>query len=360
MHGIVAERHGRGERADGRRALPVQEDFCEIVLVDGHGDCLADAQVFEVFILEVERDLIDARRVDLTDLVLVVIHEKFEARIRQALHSIELAVLHRHRQRVAVRDALDNDLVHLRLHVAPVVFVFHKVDLRVGNGRRDIRARADDDLVMLARIDVDDAAVRIGQVVQERRHFFLRFDRDGLAVRRDGLDLQVFRRTVMLRKQVVKAFLNLFARDFLAVREADIILQIDFDRVVVNLLVVLREPRLELHGLREAEQRLADAVAQRRPADVRVMRIRADVLVRDAVGNRAVRECFVVAGRFLSAAAAAARREERCREEHGDAGPQLAGGCERLRQFHKVLLFSKESITCCGRRGRRAACPRGG
>ena len=97
----------------------------------------------------------------------------------------------------------------------------------------------------------------------------------------------------MLRHEIFQARLDRLARHLLAVGKHDIVAQLDLHRIFIDLLKALGEPRHRLHLLIEAEQGLADTVAQGTPAVVGNMRVRARILHRRAVRHRAVGKDFL-------------------------------------------------------------------
>ena len=293
-HGITAKRHALGERADRRRTVALQQHLAEVLLIERHRNRPTHAHILQLGRLVVERRLIDARRIGLADLVLcAVLLEKLQTRIGQTLRGIQLAALHRHRQRITVGNALDNDLVELRLDSAPILLVFRKLHFGIRDLLRHIRAGADDDAILFSRFHVDDAGIGICQCVDERRHLLARYEGDGLSIRRDGLELQILRCAVMLRHEIFQARLDRLARHLLTVGKHDIVAQLDLHRIFVHLLKALGKPRHRLHLLIEAEQGLADSVAQGAPAVVGNMRVRARILHRRAVRHRAVGKDFL-------------------------------------------------------------------
>ena len=88
----------------------MQQNVGEVLFVDRHRDRATNIQILQLRRVEIKRGLIYARRIGLTQFEFVgSIFEELEARIRQTLNRIELAVLHCHRQSIAVGYALDRD-----------------------------------------------------------------------------------------------------------------------------------------------------------------------------------------------------------------------------------------------------------
>ena len=143
--------------------------------------------------------------------------EEAQAGIGESLHGIELAILHGHRERIAIRDALDDDLVHLWLYVTPVVLVLLEYDLGIADGYRQIRSCADDDVIVFPCFHIDDAPVGIGKVIEESGYLLLGFDCDGVIICCDGVDLEVFWSTVILFQQVIETCLDGLSRYLLSV-----------------------------------------------------------------------------------------------------------------------------------------------
>ena len=238
--------------------------------------------------------------------------------IGKPLSRVDFAVLKRHGKRVTVQDSLDDDFIQLRFYRAPVFVVFLQHDFVIRNGDSHIRACTHNDTVLFTGLHVDDAAVRVRKVIQKRGSLFLALYSYRLSLCGDGFDFQVSRRTVMIFYKCLKACLDSLACDLLAVGKCNIVLQIDFYRIVVNLLIVLCQPWLKLQVILEAEQRLADAVAYGRPAHIGIMRICSRVFVGRAVRCRAVGE-YLFLGCLLLLSSAAARQKNRsaqcqCRE----------------------------------------------
>ena len=108
--------------------------------------------------LEIERDLIDAGSIDLRNFVVIVL-EKLQRRVREPLNGVKLAILHSHSQSIAVSNALDGNFIHLRLDCAPIIFIRDEVNLRIGNLDGFVRAGADNDIILDAFVNVDNATV---------------------------------------------------------------------------------------------------------------------------------------------------------------------------------------------------------
>ena len=75
---------------------------------------------------------------------------------------------------------------------------------------------------------------------------------------------------------------------FLTVGKSSGVVNFNFNGEVVDLLKTFRKPRLKLHMLIEFKERLADTVAERRPAAVTFVRIGTDIFHCHAVSHCAV------------------------------------------------------------------------
>ena len=169
--------------------------------------------------------------------VVVVVVEQLVARVRQAIGGIHFAGLQGALKRIGVGELTHDDGVDLR-GAAPVVLVLVQGNLGIGHGLGNVGAGAGHVAVLgHARLHVDDAAVRVAQVVDERRARLARLDGDGVALGGDVGDLHVAGRTVVLGDQVVEAFLHGLAVHGAAVRELHVVAQRDLHMRVIDELV---------------------------------------------------------------------------------------------------------------------------
>ena len=115
---------------------------------------------------------------------------------------------------------------------------------------------------------------------------------NGLAVRGNLVDFQVVRRPVIAPDQIFQTGLDGFPRHFFSVGKGNVIPQLEFQCMVVDLRIGLGQPRLDIHFLVEFEERFPYAIADGAPAAVGVMGVGTGVLHGRSVGHGPVMKYF--------------------------------------------------------------------
>ncbi len=302
-HRVVAKSEIAREGAHRRGSTTVEQDLDKALLVDAQGKSVAHGRVAHhrrgVVCLRKE----GTARLAALDVERGVLKQRI-ARIRQTVGSVDLAGLQRHGERVAVSDGSHGNVRHRR-GTSPIVGVCHKRNLGVAH-RRGAKGSGTCDVVVggNTRLHVDDGAVRVAQVVDERGLGTLRGDGERHAVGLDGIDLKVERGSVVHGEQVVETLLHGLRVHIATAGETHALAQLDDDRGVVRELVGLGKPALGLHRIGELEERLAHAITHAAPARIVSMGVEPRVVHLGAVAGGTVCERRTVgqgAARHLSA-----------------------------------------------------------
>ena len=325
-HGLNAltEREAVGEGTGRGVAVAVEQHVDEVLLVDAHGDRLADGgiahdRIAGVLLVEVHHAPEAAAGLDAGELVVVVLKERI-AGIGHAVGCVDFAGLERHGQRVTVRNGADGDLVDLDLTV-PVVDVFDEIHMVVRDDfGRHIGTGADDAAVVGdTDFHVDDAAVGLGEIVHQDGVGLGGDDGQLLTVGLHRGDLEVAGGALVDLDQVLETGLDRGSVTLLAVGEADRILDHDLPGGRIDVGSALRQPGLERAVVRDLHQRLADAVADAGPAGIGVMRVDRRLFVFGVEGGVAEDKGLFSAGLggFVGAAAAGQNAEREAERQKG-------------------------------------------
>ena len=314
--GRSAERKAVRESARGDLPVPIQERRDEPLFVDPHGNGFADHRVRgeRALIIHPAEERAGSR--DLREPV-IVIGEQRVSLVGHAVSGVDIACLQRRRKRVAVRDRADRQLVEVR-GTAPVILVFDQFQVVAAHAVHcDIRARARDDPAVEPRVHVDDAAVRVTQIIEKCRARLPGLQRQNIALRPDLLQHQVAGRPVVILYKVFQALLYRLGVHRPAGRKCHAVAQSDLPRVLIHVLPRSRQPRCKLHVVGELEERLSDAIADRRPAGIIVVRVHIRLRVlrvesRVADGHRLLSCCLRICTAFRLRACCAAFRLRAC------------------------------------------------
>ena len=288
-HRVVAKSEVAWEGTHRRGTAAVEQDLDKALLVDTQGKRMTHGRVAHHRRGVVRLRKESAARLAALDVERGVLKQRI-ARIRKTVGSVNLAGLQRHGKRVAVGDGPHRNVAQRR-GTSPIVGVCHKRNLGVAHRRGD-KGSGTCDVVVSGNtcLHVDDGAVRVAQVVDERGLGALRGDGERHAVGLDGIDLKVERGPVVHSEQVVEALLHGLRVHVATAGETHALAQLDDDRGVVRELVGLGKPALGLHRVGELEERLAHAVAHAAPTGIVGMRVEPRIVHLGAVAGGAVRE----------------------------------------------------------------------
>ena len=193
--------------------------------------------------------------------LVIVALKRCASRGRRHGDRVDLAVLHRHGERVVVGEGGERHSVELRSAVPIVgvglhgdVVLGNELDLLVGAGRGGVVG------VIHALADVVDAQKRVAKRVLEVGHGLLGHNRERLPVGIHFLDGQSLRAAAVLRIGALPSGLDGRRVNRLAVRELDAILYLNRPGLAVVARGAFGKPGLGREVVAHLEEVLNDAV----------------------------------------------------------------------------------------------------
>ena len=205
--------------------MTVQQRGNETLLVNAHGNGLADCRVLDDTACHVHRAKECAGGLNAGELIVVV----FKVGIRLIRHTIgrvNVPGLQRRGERIAVGKRADDQLVDLRCTV-PVGFILRQCQMIVRDHFLDhIGTRANHDAgIKITSIHINDAAVGVTKIIHQGRIWFAGCDGQDLPVRLHIRNFGVAGGAVVIFQQMLKALLDCLRVHGPAVGECNIVLQ---------------------------------------------------------------------------------------------------------------------------------------
>ena len=181
--------------------------------------------------------------------ILIVVKKRI-AGIRHTVSRIDLAGLQRHGQRITVGNSAHSNPVNLRFAI-PVIFVFYQFQTGICLQRyRLVRPRTDDDSFLAdSGVHIDDTTIGIGQIIDQRRHRFLRPDRQSLSIRCNLRYMQIAGCPLMIRCQRVQTFLYRLSIHGTSIGKCHAIPQRNHPGQLIRILIVGGQPGFDFHGI---------------------------------------------------------------------------------------------------------------
>ena len=276
---IAAKGRTCREYAISREAIALQQFIDKVLLIDSHGNRLADSRVSADRIrVKIHLAKEAARCGYLRDGVFVILEQRI-AFIRHAISSLHLTGLQGIGQRIAIRYRADDNLIKFR-RAAPIVLIFLERQMVISlHIRRNVRAGTGHHAILKASIDINDAAIRVTEIIQQRRFRLRRFNRDFLSIGFNRSNLQILLRPFVVSNQMLQTLLYRLAIHLAAGRIRDIIAQRNLPGQRIGIFPFGCQPGLDFHGIGIFYQRLANTITDASPASISIMRIDIGFLV---------------------------------------------------------------------------------
>ena len=248
--------------------MSIQQRGNEALLVNAHGNGLADRRVLDDAACHVHRAKECARSLNAGELIVVVFKVGIRL-IRHTVGGVNVSGLQRRRERVAVGKRADGQLVDL-WRTVPVCFILRQCQMIVRDHFLDhIGTCANHNAsIKITCIHINDAAVGVAKIVHQGRIRFAGCDGQNLTICLHIRNFGVARCAVMVFQQMLKALLDRCCVHDSPIGERDVILQDDRPCQIAVIFPRLCQPRFKFHAVRIMNQRFADTIADARPAVV--------------------------------------------------------------------------------------------
>ena len=235
--------------------MTIQQRSDEALLVNAHGNGLTHSRILNNGTRHVHGAKERAGGLNAGELI-VVVFKVGVSLICHAVSRVDISRLQGSRQGITVRKGTDGQLVDLRRTV-PVIFVFRQGKMVIRNHvHNDIRAgTGNDTCVEITGIHINDAAVRIAQIVHKCRIRLTCGDGQNLSVRLHIRDLSIAGRTVMVFQHMLEALLYSLCIHRIAALKQDAVAQLKRPhQSVLRYGIVIHQIFLYVHAVIQLKQ----------------------------------------------------------------------------------------------------------